>query len=91
MGIYLPNMEMPEAGDHVLLLHVYHDGTASIIGDHRHYKNEPFEAVPVPPHGDLIDRAELAFEDDYYGWRDKKVVEAARTIIPADPAEEGER
>ena len=56
MEILIKGMEMPEAGDHVLLLHVYHDGTASIIGDHRHYKNAPFEVVPVPPHGDLIDR-----------------------------------
>lgn len=39
---------------------------------------------PVPPHGDLIERDKIAFEDDYYGWRDKQVIKAAPTIIEAE-------
>lgn len=40
--------------------------------------------VELPPHGDLIDREALAFEDDIYGWRDKKIVKAAPVVIPAE-------
>ncbi len=40
--------------------------------------------IELPPHGDLIERDKLVFEDDYYGWRDKQVVKAAPTIIEAE-------
>lgn len=52
--------------------------------------------VEVPPHGDLIDRDELEYHADNVrdpmGRTEKtvmwKIIEAAPTIIPADPAEE---
>lgn len=80
MGLYIKGMEMPKEGCHHMIC-IYADGTVSTGG--RVYK-----AVPVPPHGRLIDADALTFEDDYYGWRDKKVVNAAPTIIPA--SEDGE-
>lgn len=102
MSILIKGMEMPEAGEHVLLLHVYHDGTASIIGAHRHYKNEPFEIVPVPPHGRLIDADAVtdAAMEDILGWEDAgcdrsdyrafldNYIEDAPTIIPAERGSE---
>ena len=31
-----------ECGDHIINIHVYSDGTISAIGEHKHYKGEPF-------------------------------------------------
>lgn len=91
MSIYIKGMEMPEVGEHILSLHVYHDGTASIIGRHRYYKKEPFEAIAVPPHGRLIDADEITEHDHqhyeyltdtfYVTVRD---IELAPTIIEAE-------
>lgn len=57
MGVYI-NMEMPTAP---VLFCIHPDGKvfADLEGGWREYK-----AIPVPPHGDLIDRDALA-ED---GW-----------------------
>ena len=100
MSILIKGMEMPEAGEHVLLLQVYHDGTSSVIGDHRHYKNEPFEAIPVPAHGRLIDADALEEEAqkrllicNRYDNQFQKPYEVMRAIALAPtiiPAEEGE-
>ena len=85
IGIYLPNMEMPKEGYRLLLLHS--DGTVqSTVGETK--------AVPVPPHGDLIDREPFVqfiktHWDSYDQWFVEQL-EARPTIIPADPAEEGE-
>ena len=50
MGIYLPNMEMPTSP---VLFCIHPDGQvfADLEGGWREYN-----AIPVPPHGDLIDR-----------------------------------
>ena len=55
MSVLIKGMEMPEAGEHILSLYVYHDGTATVIGQHRHYEKEPFEVIQIPPNGRLID------------------------------------
>ena len=55
MGIYLPNMEMPTKGYRLILIHA--DGTAqSTDGE--------MTAVPVPPHGRLIDADALTETTD---------------------------
>ena len=63
MGIYLPNMEMPtscwdcyfqDCGNCRLNAHKVVD--KCIIED---YRDEDCPLVPVPPHGDLIDRKQL--------------------------------
>ena len=64
MNILIKGMEMPEVGEHILSLYVYHDGTATVIGHYRHYKKEPFEAVSILPHGRLIDADVLAISTD---------------------------
>ena len=61
----------------------------------RRHENCPL--VPVPPHGRLIDADALEYHADNVrdpmGRTEKTVmwkkIEAAPTIIPADPAEEG--
>ena len=99
MGVYI-NMEMPTA--HVLFC-IHPDGKvfADLEGGWREYK-----AIPVPPHGRLIDADALRAEfqepnEENGGWRNPDealvhktgvwaAIDTAPTIIPADPAEEGE-
>ena len=60
MGILIKDMQMPKIrGEYVFLLYVDSDGTATVEGAHSILKGEPFEAVPVPPHGRLGDLDEL--------------------------------
>lgn len=50
MGIYLPNMEMPEEGWHKVIK-IFSDGTVV-----SYYDSETLgKAIPVPPHGRTID------------------------------------
>lgn len=97
MGVYLPNMEMPTEGEYHMTLYVCSDGSAYIDVASFPVDKDRFEAVPVPPHGDLIDRNALPWEKqgkmltDPGEWGiDARDIEAAPIIIPADPAEEGE-
>ena len=91
MGVYIKGMEMPTAP---VLFCIHPDGKvfADLEGGWREYK-----AIPVPSHGDLIDadwvrndidkkRPGRSYED---AWA-LTVIDAAPTIIEADPAEEGE-
>lgn len=56
MGILIKGMEMPEGrGEYELLLRIDLSGTATVEGSYLRFEGEPFEAVPVPPHGRLID------------------------------------
>ena len=74
MSLYIKGMEMPTDGEKLYMI-VFSDGKACAS-----YK--PFEwheVVPVPPHGDLIDRDAYEYPGDLM---DEPVV------IPADPAEE---
>ena len=96
MGVYI-NMEMPTEGFVEILIR--DDGTVQQTGQsyridgtdyYTPYIGEMpviYEAISIPPHGDLIERDKLVFEDDYYGWRDKQVVKAAPTILEAEEGE----
>lgn len=84
MSIYIKGMEMPKQGTIIMILP---DGTVQDM----FFKTKLGEALPVPPHGDLIDRTELIKHDNqhyeylsdefYVTVRD---IERASTIIPAD-------
>ena len=52
MGIYLPNMEMPREGQ---MLVIFPDGTSYVCFNGMRERLAQTEAVPVPPHGRLID------------------------------------
>ena len=101
MGIYIKGMEMPtyEQGD--LVLRVRWDG----IVDKDYSGNTVATAVPVPPHGRLIDadaqdvQIEALIERHLHGYTKstwdfvcelRDILKRNRTIIQADPAEEGE-
>lgn len=87
MGVYIKGMKMPERGEHHLILYVFADGSAQVDGSYRIYNGEPFEAIPVPDHGRLVDADALMENAQYKGTHDILTawdIVAAPTIIPAD-------
>lgn len=99
MGVYIPGMAMPTSCCECPLTY-YEDGTCIFTGIEALsvgvQKDCPI--VPVPEHGDLIDydfcvaNYELLHDDDgnpVYAVR-MRDINIAPTIIPADPAKEGE-
>ena len=101
MGVYI-NMEMPKEGFVEILIR--DDGTVQQTGQsyridgtdyYTPYIGEMpvmYEAVPVPPHGDLIDRDALPFNEPIrsmmvFGGEiviAKTAIDEAPTIIPAE-------
>ena len=59
MGVYIRGMEMPGKGEYHMTLYVCLDGSAYIDVASFPVDEDRFELVPVPEHGDLIDRNEL--------------------------------
>lgn len=94
MGIYLKGIKMPKGEEHPLWIAVHSDGTV----EYNENKGDGWQmttAVPVPPHGRLGDLDALCESKDILddvGWPDAylpiSTIEAAPTIIPADPGEE---
>ena len=58
MGVYIAGMELPK--NEPLLVKINPDGSVSTTAKNGYKK---YEAVPVPPHGDLIDRDEFVKEE----------------------------
>ena len=56
MSVYIKGMKMPKDGCHHLIC-VYADGMAAT-------GSRPYKAVPIPPHGRLIDADALMLEFD---------------------------
>ena len=91
MGVYI-DMEMPtRCGRCDMRIPVYDDGifdhyecciTAAII-DNLGEKMEDCPIVPVPPHGDLIDRDALIMERGIDTYAAVFTIATAPTIIPA--------
>lgn len=90
MGIYIKGMEMPEGCKDV---RIYADGRV-ISQSIRAFGEVIATAVPVPPHGNLIDRQaifdSMENHEQKSGWINVKKIATAPTIIPAEPAKEGE-
>ena len=60
MSVYVKNMEMPKEGEYHMTLYVCSDGSAYIDVASFPVDEDRFEAIPVPPHGRLIDADVLA-------------------------------
>lgn len=101
MSILITGMEMPT--DRSRWVVIYPDGKVDYSDKTDEWETLDKKAVPVPPHGDLIDRDKLRddgpkiYEDyvdsDGYCWDSvwgytEEQIEKAPTIIPAD--KEGE-
>ena len=89
MGIYLPNMEMPKDGSCIQIV-IDDDGKVYPSIENCIYKTGCIaKAVPVPPHGDLIERDALTISTAVpldgrpYQYVHVDNIKAAPTIIPA--------
>lgn len=81
MSVYIDELRMP--GDGCLILAIHSDGKVeNVMG------NIIGTAVPVPAHGDLVDRDELlknwSLVGEGYKVIDYVEVEKADAVIPAD-------
>ena len=94
MGVYIKGMEMPQ--DYAVVVKIFPDGSVGTIPYIQFFKVDLIEgaqAVPVPPHGDLIDRDALrdnncdVFEingvDGAILAMDVSIIDDATVIIPA--------
>lgn len=103
MSIIITGMDMPTSRCAVTLK-VWPDGEVEIIDEDGEWK--VVKAIPVPPHGRLGDLDELkvkikkedsGYELNSFGdgmWTAfqsvYRCIDAAPTVIPADPAKDGE-
>lgn len=89
MSILIKGMQMPTCCRKCKLIGEYGCAIVGAVGtaytDGKRSRDCPL--IELPPHGRLIDADALTFEDDYYGWRDKKVVKSAPTIIESEGEE----
>lgn len=88
-GIYIPNFEPSKEG---YISAIYPDGTVV-----KPKSKEPFyeiyKAIPVPDHGDLMDRDALPENRmvfDRVKFINERFIKDAPVIIPADTSEEYE-
>ena len=86
MSIYIPGMKMPK--ERPQLLWIYPDGKVITVKSDADPEDN-FNAVPVPPHGRLIDTDAVILEggpyeyDEWCKWALERYQEAP-TIIPAE-------
>ena len=97
MGVYIKGVEMPKDGEHPYWVTIHSDGTVE-YNENMGQGWQTSEAVPVPPHGRLIDADALEKEHmkrAYENFRSYQFhvsatawINEAPTIIPAEEAEE---
>ena len=91
MGVYISEINMPKGEGSKLILQIFPNG--EVYDEHgiRLGIANWAEAIPVPPHGDLIDRNELKEncmkEDSFLAELLFRKVSNAPTIIPAEKGE----
>lgn len=89
MSILIKGMEMPTKKNGAVLI-IYPNGKCAFEDDNA------YQAVPVPPHGRLIDADAIPYkkimfdDDDFYYGVTQPYIDRMPTIIPADPDKEGE-
>jgi len=87
MSVYIMGMEMPNKKNGAVLI-IYPGGKCAFED------GKTYQAVPVPPHGDLIDRDKFRStvfigEQCLYSWDElEDAIDYAPTIIPAEPPKE---
>ena len=97
MSILIKGMEMPKDGTYNIV-HIYSDGRVSMPFWGKGMQIvQDINAIPVPPHGRLIDADELEKKfcshcDDYMSGKDEckegcfdlKMIKSMPKVIPAD-------
>lgn len=99
MSILIKGMELPKENDYKIAI-VYGDGVVTEYHEDYWIRGADGEkqlgtAVPVSPHGRLIDADALRYWSDdsamiAFDYVTRSQINDAPTIIQADPAEEGE-
>ena len=93
MGVYIKGMEMPKEGEWISV-NIFHDGKCFVqswCGMDFNFAAK-LTAVPVPPHGRLIDTDAVSLEggpyeyDEWCKWALEQYQDAP-TIIPAEEGE----
>ena len=93
MGLYIRGMELPDK-NHLVLVEIDNNGDVFAAYDGGMTKLAQYKAIPVPEHGDLIDRNALLKGDGRYiisfgkEGIDVAEIERAPTIIPASEESE---
>lgn len=89
MSIYISGVEMPTEGNETII-RIQPDGT--VLDQYGHHLG--LKAIPVQPHGRLIDAdalGEFPYNMDFCdGGEADEWVRNAPTVISADPVKEGE-
>lgn len=100
MGVYIKGMVMPDISDYNGINCCLYKTLGGQLRLRNNETGQSFEAVPVPPHGDLISRETAKLYHSYLV--DERtdirvpaiplsVLNVIPTIIQAEPAEEGEK
>lgn len=93
MSIYITNMDIPK--DEAVALYIYPDGRVKLWRPQAAVSHE-YEAVPVPPHGKLIEAEPImkfitdGLNSGKFGYDQIEVlteIQYAPTIIPAEEGE----
>ncbi len=91
MGVYIKGMEMPTTCGKCKIKNAIECNRWKLVRSVTLDRHRDCPLVNVPPHGDLIDRDSLFVPYDICdGEEAMGFINTAPTIIPADPAEEGE-
>jgi len=67
--ILIRGMEMPDK-DHLVLVEIDNNGEVFAAYDGGRTKLAQYKAIPVPPHGNLIDLRSVNLEDGPYEYQD---------------------
>ena len=93
MGVYITGMEMPKSDSGGCMdIRIYPDGAVYVIDGSRQVPQR-FKAVPVPPHGRLIDADALERDiNQYIGGEESRSrfhhwVQVQNTVFPGDKEE----
>ncbi len=90
MSVLIKGMEMPTEGEYNMTLYVCSDGSAYMDVASFPVDKDKFEAVPVPPHGDLIERKAVLNKFSLHMNRTMHYVTIRDTVPTIIPAEEDE-
>ena len=88
MSVYIPGISMPKEGGALCII-IHHDGKVCHFFDLQGERIAT--AVPVPPHGPLVDVLEVVdtFPEEFI-FTNEQARALTNYIIHADPATEGE-
>lgn len=91
MSIYINGMKMPKSKPTCIIIDQIGQVRRYDLNNDKYEDDELFEAVPVPPHGDLIDK-QYAYQNTMaMGEHMRKIIlkqiDLLPTIIPADEGE----